>query len=59
MRRIGTQEEMLREVMDVEDLASRGQQHRSCPYYATRNALPEADVVLLPYSSLTTQVHTC
>ncbi|KAK9822081.1 hypothetical protein WJX74_005614 [Apatococcus lobatus] len=48
-------EEMLKEVLDVEDLAARGQQHRSCPYYATRHALPEADVVLLPYSSLTTQ----
>ena len=52
----GVQEELLDEVMDLEDLASRGQQHKACPYYATRHALPAADVVLLPYSSLLTQV---
>lgn len=42
--------------MDVEELASRGRQHKACPYYATRHALPAADVILLPYTSLLTQV---
>ncbi|KAK9867288.1 hypothetical protein WJX84_000351 [Apatococcus fuscideae] len=49
------QAQILEQVMDVEDLAIQGQQHRSCPYYATRHALPAADVILMPYSFLLTQ----
>ena len=37
---------------DVEDLARMGRARRACPYYAARLAVPEADVVLAPYSAL-------
>ena len=42
--------------MDVEDLARLGRRKEACPYYAARAALPEADLVLLPYSALLAQV---
>ena len=42
--------------MDVEDLARLGRRKGACPYYAARAALPEADLVLLPYSALLAQV---
>lgn len=38
--------------MDIEDLAKVGETRRACPYYAARSAIPEADLVLMPYSSL-------
>jgi hypothetical protein len=45
--------------MDVEDLARLGRRTEACPYYAARAALPEADLVLLPYSALLAQVAAC
>lgn len=42
--------------MDVEDLARLGRRKEVCPYYAARAALPEADLVLLPYPALLLQV---
>lgn len=42
--------------MDVEDLARLGQRRGACPYYAARAAMPEADLVLLPYAALLNQV---
>ena len=38
--------------MDIEDLVRLGETRRACPYYAARSALPEADLVLMPYASL-------
>ncbi|CAG9464272.1 unnamed protein product [Pedinophyceae sp. YPF-701] len=38
--------------MDIEDLAKLGSSRRVCPYYAARDALPHADVVCVPYSSV-------
>ena len=43
---------MLNEPLDVEDLAQMGRTEGCCAYYATRAALPEAQLVLLPYASL-------
>ncbi len=47
---------MLAAPMDVEDLARLGQRRGACPYYAARAAMPEADLVLLPYAALLNQV---
>ncbi|OUS45297.1 hypothetical protein BE221DRAFT_77225 [Ostreococcus tauri] len=45
-------EAALAKPMDIEDLAKLGETRRACPYYAARSALPEADLVLMPYASL-------
>jgi chromosome transmission fidelity protein 1 len=45
-------EAALAKPMDIEDLAKLGESSRACPYYAARSALPEADLVLMPYASL-------
>jgi chromosome transmission fidelity protein 1 len=37
---------------DLEELLELGEAHQACPYYASRRALPRADLVLVPYSSL-------
>ncbi len=42
--------------MDVEDMARLGRRKELCPYYAARAALPEADLVLLPYPALLLKV---
>lgn len=44
--------------MDVEELSRLGSRRGSCPYYASRAALPGADLVLLPYASLLSHVNT-
>lgn len=38
--------------VDVEEAAAMGREMGACPYYAVRRALPVADVVALPYTSL-------
>eukprot|EP00803_Ostreobium_quekettii_P010950 evm.model.scf_201EXC.2 EVM.evm.TU.scf_201EXC.2 scf_201EXC:16364-17914(-) len=38
--------------MDIEDLSKLGRQRGTCPYYGVRRAVPEADVLLVPYSTL-------
>ena len=50
------QEAILEAPMDVEELSRLGSRKGSCPYYATRAALPGADLVLLPYASLLSHV---
>ena len=42
--------------MDVEALAAHGARRSLCAYYGARAALPEADLVLLPYGALLTEV---
>jgi chromosome transmission fidelity protein 1 len=42
--------------MDVEALAAHGRRRSLCAYYGARAALPEADLVLLPYGALLTEV---
>ena len=37
---------------DLEDLVSAGRRVRGCPYYATRELLPSADIVFCPYNYL-------
>jgi chromosome transmission fidelity protein 1 len=38
--------------LDVEDLARLGRRTGACPYYTARRAVPQADVVLAPYSAV-------
>lgn len=39
-------------IQDVEDLATAGKQLNACPYYATRKAAEDANIVLVPYNTL-------
>lgn len=50
------QDALLAQPMDVEDLAKVGRRQKLCPYYTARSAIPEAHLVLLPYSTLLAQV---
>lgn len=45
-------EDILSSVQDIEDIVTRGKILGACPYYATRMAIPEAEVVVLPYNNL-------
>ncbi|KAF7670341.1 hypothetical protein LDENG_00018830 [Lucifuga dentata] len=42
-------DEVLGSVHDIEQLLKLGRETRSCPYYATRLAIPPAQLVVLPY----------
>ena len=42
--------------LDVEALAGLGRRRALCPYYGARAALPEADLVLVPYGALLLEV---
>lgn len=44
--------EILSEPMDIEDLIVAGKQINACPYYASRKASKEAQLVLLPYNTI-------
>ncbi len=37
---------------DIEDIASIGKVQKVCPYYGTRNAMEDADLIALPYNLL-------
>lgn len=52
---LGVQDAVLAMPMDVEDLARLGRRKEVCSYYAARDALQEADLVLLPYPALLLQ----
>lgn len=43
---------ILVEAMDVEDLVSYGQRVHACPYYATRKATADAQLLITPYQLL-------
>ncbi|GFH57737.1 hypothetical protein CTEN210_14213 [Chaetoceros tenuissimus] len=43
---------MLAKPSDIEDLAALGRKSRVCSYYASREALKAAEVVLVPYNTL-------
>ncbi|XP_046462730.1 ATP-dependent DNA helicase DDX11-like [Daphnia pulex] len=42
----------LTEVTDVESLILSGKKKKACPYYAARNAICDAQLVVVPYSTL-------
>ncbi|XP_073477770.1 ATP-dependent DNA helicase DDX11 isoform X2 [Aquarana catesbeiana] len=45
-------DEILVEVKDIEQLVVRAQEVKACPYYASRFAIPAAQLVVLPYQML-------
>lgn len=45
-------QEILSDIHDIEDLVAAGQRERACPYYASRAAAEDAEIVLLPYQLL-------
>ncbi|XP_075066685.1 ATP-dependent DNA helicase DDX11 isoform X2 [Mixophyes fleayi] len=45
-------DEVFVEVKDIEQLVSQARKVKACPYYATRYAIPAAQVVILPYQML-------
>ncbi|XP_044749872.1 ATP-dependent DNA helicase DDX11 isoform X2 [Coccinella septempunctata] len=42
----------LAEVLDVEDLIVAGKELKACPYYASRKAVDDSEIVLIPYNTL-------
>jgi chromosome transmission fidelity protein 1 len=47
-----TRDMILAHPLDIEELAKLGRRRGTCPYYAARRAVGQADVVLAPYSAL-------
>ena len=45
-------EEVLADVLDIEDINKLGKGFKACPYYSTRLAIPEAEIVIIPYNIL-------
>ncbi|XP_064636727.1 ATP-dependent DNA helicase DDX11-like [Lineus longissimus] len=45
-------DKVLVEVSDIEQLVTAGKQTKACPYYGTRYAIPDAQLVALPYNTL-------
>ncbi|ODM93421.1 putative ATP-dependent RNA helicase DDX11-like protein 8 [Orchesella cincta] len=43
---------ILSEPMDIEDLVNTAKQLNACPYYASRKASKEAQLVMLPYNTI-------
>ncbi|CAG0898279.1 unnamed protein product, partial [Darwinula stevensoni] len=39
-------------IMDIEDLVKEGRKNIVCPYYASKNLRPTADIVFMPYNYL-------
>ncbi|XP_028027287.1 ATP-dependent DNA helicase DDX11 isoform X1 [Bombyx mandarina] len=45
-------ERMLIEIMDMEDLVKCGKELKACPYYASRMAMDDAEVVLISHAGI-------
>ena len=45
-------DQTLLEVQDIEQLVTAGRKLNACPYYASRKAVSDAEVVVLPYNTL-------
>lgn len=48
-------DEALATLPDIEDVYALGKKHQICPYYASRTAIPTAEIVTLPYPLLLQQ----
>lgn len=42
----------LSDIQDVEDLVGQGKSIKACPYYASRKASEDAQIVLVPYNTI-------
>ncbi len=45
-------DQALLQVLDIEDLVQAGKKLQACPYYASREGISDAQVVVLPYNTL-------
>ncbi|XP_076068379.1 ATP-dependent DNA helicase DDX11 isoform X2 [Oratosquilla oratoria] len=45
-------DQILLEVQDIEQLVTQGKKMKKCPYYGTRQAIKDAQLVVLPYNTL-------
>lgn len=43
---------ILTEVQDIEEIVTSGKELKACPYYASRKAVENAEVVLVPYNTV-------
>lgn len=43
---------ILTNILDIEDLISGGKELVACPYYASRKAAEDAQIILVPYNTL-------
>ena len=46
------QDQTLLEVQDIEQLVTKGRAMKGCPYYASRAAISDAQIIVLPYNTL-------
>lgn len=49
---IDFRDQILASPKDIEDLAEAGRLVNTCPYFASRKAIPQAELVTLPYNLL-------
>lgn len=52
MRNVTTKKQIRSGAWDLEDLVKVGRRVRGCPYYASREMLPSADIIFCPYNYL-------
>ncbi|KAF9219229.1 DNA repair helicase [Gyrodon lividus] len=52
LRMLDFRDQILASPKDIEDLAATGQNAQTCPYYGSRRAIPQAELVILPYNLL-------
>ncbi|KAN0087763.1 Helicase C-terminal domain containing protein [Tylopilus felleus] len=52
VRLIDLRDQILASPKDIEDLATAGKNAQTCPYYGSRKAIPQAELVTLPYNLL-------
>ncbi|OJA14751.1 hypothetical protein AZE42_03180 [Rhizopogon vesiculosus] len=45
-------DQILASPKDIEDLATAGRNAQACPYYGSRRAIPQAELITLPYNLL-------
>ncbi|KAI1289433.1 putative ATP-dependent RNA helicase DDX11-like protein 8 [Halotydeus destructor] len=45
-------DDILSDILDIEEAATNGKLTSSCSYYASRLAIPEAEIIILPYNIL-------
>ncbi|CAL7940588.1 unnamed protein product [Xylocopa violacea] len=44
--------EVLAEIQDVEEIVQKGEELKTCTYYASRRAIPHTQLILVPYNSI-------
>lgn len=51
-RILDLRDQILASPKDIEDLATAGKNTQTCPYYGSRRAIPQAELITLPYNLL-------